>query len=222
MTLNEYFKDWIKVIDKKILSDTLNTLSIEYKNNIVCPSQNDVFKVFQYCPYNELKIIILGQDPYPQKGIATGIAFGNSANSTDISPSLQVLKESVINFEVSHNCIIFDQTLEEWCKQGVFLLNSALTCKLNEPGSHSILWRPFISTLLTNICKYNTGIIYVLMGNQAKTFLPYINKKFNTVIETDHPAFCARRGTNLCEVFKRVNTLLHQKYGESIIWYKEN
>ena len=107
MTLNEYFKDWVKVIDKKILSETLNILNIEYKNNIVCPNQLDVFKAFQFCPYNKLKVIILGQDPYPQKGIATGVAFGNCSSVIELSPSLQVLKESVINFEVSHNCFFF-------------------------------------------------------------------------------------------------------------------
>ena len=94
---------------------------------------------------------------------ATGILFGNKADvpEDELSPSLKVVKEAAVNFEVPHNSIIFDQTLESWARQGILMINSALTVEMNKVGSHTMLWRPFISSLLKNISETNPGLIYV-------------------------------------------------------------
>ena len=158
MTKEEYFGDWLKVLPEVEMIDILKKLS-PIKDRI-CPEFKDIFKAFNKCPYRDLRLVIVGQDPYPQKGIATGIAFANYNNTLekDLSPSLQIIKESVINYEVSHNLITFASELEEWEEQGVLLLNTALTCEINKPGSHSLLWRPFICKLIKQICSYNSGI----------------------------------------------------------------
>lgn len=224
MTLEEYFGRWMRVVDKKELGAILNKLGLEYKRRPICPTQSNVFKAFELCPYDELKVVMLGQDPYPQKGVATGVLFGNSKEVTEenLSPSLQIVKEAAINFEIPHNCIIFDQTLESWAKQGILMINSALTVEMNKIGSHVMLWRPFIAKLLKNLSEWNTGIIYVLFGKQAQTFKPYINKQFNTIIEEDHPAYFARTGTSMPHtVFEQVSKLTKDKYGVPITWYKE-
>ena len=127
---------------------------------------------------------MLGYDPYPQKGVATGILFGNSKNTIELSPSLNIIKESCINFEVPRNSIIFDPTLESWCKQGILMLNSALTTKIGYTGVHTMIWRPFIKQLLIKLSEYNTGIIYVLLGDIAKSFKPFIGK----IVKITHTA----------------------------------
>ena len=101
--------------------------------------------------------------PYPQKGVATGILFGNKKEvlEEDLSPSLKIIKEAVINFEIPHNNIIFDQTLENWAKQGILMINSALTVEMNKIGSHVMLWRPFISKLLKNLSESSCSIVSV-------------------------------------------------------------
>jgi len=160
--------------------------------------------------------------PYPQKDVATGILFGNKANVSEdeLSPSLKVVKEAVINFEIPHNNIIFDQTLESWSKQGILMINSALTVEMNKIGSHTMLWRPFISSLLKNISEINPGIIYVLFGSQAGTFQPYI--KTGTIIKVPHPAYNARIGTKMdSELFININKELKSKYGDINKWYQE-
>lgn len=81
MTITEYFKDWYKVIDTKELYSVLNELQNLYSSRSVFPEYKDIFKAFTLCPYNKCRIIFIGQDPYPQKGVATGILFGNKVNT---------------------------------------------------------------------------------------------------------------------------------------------
>ena len=224
MTLEEYFGKWMRVIDKRELESVLSKLGPEYKRKPICPTQNNVFKAFEVCPYDKLKVVMLGQEPYPQKGVATGLLFGNKkgVEKKDLSPSLQIVKEAAINFEIPHNCIIFDPTLESWAKQGILMINSALTVEMNKVGSHVMLWRPFIASLLKNLSENETGIIYVLFGKQAQTFKPYINKQLNTVLEENHPAYFARTGEAMPHtVFEQISKLTKGIYGIPITWYQE-
>lgn len=222
MRLEEYFGDWLWVIDKNELFTVLNSIDQYYSIRKVCPAPENVFRAFELCPYDELKVVFVGQDPYPQKDVATGILFGNRADvpEDELSPSLKVVKEAAVNFEVPHNSIIFDQTLESWARQGILMINSALTVEMNKVGSHTMLWRPFISSLLKNISETNSGLIYVLFGSQAGTFQPYI--KTGTVIKVPHPAYNARTETKMNpELFTGINRELKSKYGTTIKWYQE-
>ena len=222
--MHSYFGKWLKVIDKKELQKVINILNIEYKRKTICPSQNSVFKAFKLCNYDDLKIVMLGQDPYPQKGIATGLLFGNKkeVDEENLSPSLQIIKEAVINYEIPHNSIYFDNTLESWAKQGILMINTAFTVEMNKVGSHTMLWRPFVASLLKKLSEYETGIIYVLFGRQAQTFKPYINKQMNIIIEENHPAYYARLGIKMPHtIFQQINKLIKDKYGIHITWYKE-
>ena len=99
----------------------------------------------------------------------TGIACANSPSTppSHFSPSLEVLMESVIDFSLPHGSIIFDPSLEKWESQGVLMLNSTLSCIAGKVGSHALLWRPFIKSLLTNLSLHTNGIVYVLMGSEA-------------------------------------------------------
>lgn len=222
MTISDYFKDWIKVLDKEETSKVIKWLSIN--SNTICPSIRNVFKAFELCPYKECKVIFIGQDPYSQKGVATGILFGNNKNISEdkLSPSLKIIKEAVINFEVPHNCIIFDQTLESWAKQGILMLNSALTCEIGKVGSHVMIWRPFMTKLLKNLSINNTALIYVLFGKQAQTLKPYINNRYNHIIEVEHPAYFARNNIKMPkEVFYKINNIIKGIDGVPFEWYKE-
>ena len=221
MTLEEYFRDWIKVIDLRELNNIMNKLNILYSTKIICPDKNDVFRAFSLCSLKDLKVVMIGLDPYPQKGVATGILFGNR-NDLNLSPSLQIIKDAAIDLEVSKNSCIFDPTLEEWEKQGILMINSALTVECNKTGSHTMLWRPFISSLLSNLSNYSTGIIYVLFGEIAQTFEPYINRKYNIILKEKHPAYYARINKDMpSTIFKEISRLTKEKYGNPIQWYKE-
>lgn len=224
MTLQEYLGNWTRVLDAREFSKVLGWLDKLYSTKRICPDKEDVFKAFNLCPFEDLKMVFIGMDPYPQKGVATGILFGNRSGvqEDNLSPSLKIVKEACINYEVPHNSIIFDQTLESWARQGILMVNSALTVEMNRIGSHTMLWRPLISKLLTKLSEVNNGIIYVLFGTQAQTFAPYINNQLNTVIKVPHPAYHARTGTKMDpKLFTDLDKLLKSKYGTGIDWYQE-
>ena len=111
----------------------------------------------------------------------------------------------------------FDPTLKNWTDQGVLLLNCALTAEPYKPGIHLALWRKFISQLLVNLSDRKTGIIYVLFGEEAKTFKPYIKEKFNFILQEKHPAYYVRIGKEMpCDVWKEINNILNNIYGQVI------
>ena len=156
--------------------------------------------------------------------MATGVLFGNrkEVDEDNLSPSLNVVKEAAINFEVPHYCITFDNSLESWSKQGILMINSALTVEMNRIGSHVMLWRPFIAKLLKNLSEYDTAIVYVLFGRQAQTFKPYINNRSNHIIGIEHPAYFARTNKKMpYHIWKDINKILYDLYGERIEWFKE-
>lgn len=225
MTLESYFGQWLKVLNSegKELSKILNILKQEYNTKSIEPSFSNVFKAFNLCPYKDLKVVMIGQDPYPQKGIATGILFGNRPDITEdkLSPSLKIIKEALFDPTMpDYNNIQFDNTLESWSKQGILLINSALTVETNKIGSHVLLWRPFIVSMLTQLSEINTGIIYVLFGKQAQAYKPFINQLSNTIIEEFHPAYYVRTNLKMSNrLFKQINKELFDKYKISINWY---
>lgn len=220
MKFEEYFGGWVRVIDTIELNKVIKQINLVRKN-LLCPAYPDIFKAFNLCPYKGLKVVMIGYDPYPQKGVATGILFGNKDEDIK-SPSLEVIKEACINFEIPHNSIIFDPTLESWCKQGILMINSSLTCEVNRTGSHTMIWRPFMTKLLENLSKWETSIIYVLFGEQAKTLRPYINKDTNIILEEKHPAYYARKEQRMPSiVFQEISRITKDLYGEPIVWFTE-
>ena len=222
MTIDEYFGDWMKVLDRNETMKIMGWLR-SINQSTLCPSIKDVFKAFKLCPYNNCRVVFIGQDPYPQRSVAQGVLFGNSSDTPEnkLSPSLQIIKESVINFEISHNLITFDPSLESWAKQGILMINSALTTEVGKIGVHMMKWRPFMIAFLKQMSMINPGIIYVLFGSQAQILEPYINKN-NYVLKIEHPAYFARINKKMpYHIWKDINKILYDLYGEKIEWFKE-
>ena len=223
MTIEEYFGDWSKVVDLDEVKSIVNKLPSN-----TCPNKKDIFKAFHHCHLKDLRVIVIGQDPYPDfyKGNprATGIAFANTSDTPeeDYSPSLAVLRESVIDYTIPHRRVIFDPSLEKWEEQGVLMLNSALSCEKGKIGSHALLWWPFMKSLITNLSEHTTGIVYVLMGSQAQSLEPFIKKEFNRIIRIRHPSYYARTNTKMSsEIWQEINQILIGQNGTGIEWYQE-
>lgn len=222
MTAEEYFGDWIKVIDKEELYRIMHWLKT-IEPSCLCPAPPNIFRAFRACSLKDCRVIMVGQDPYPQKGVATGILFGNSAETPDdrLSPSLEVVKECAINYEIPHGPIEFDKTLESWAKQGILMINSAFTCEVNKVGWHVKVWEPFTQKLIRNISEYDNGFVFVLFGRQAQALKPFIHGS-HCIIEIEHPAYFARRREIMpYNVFTDINKFLKDQYNERIEFYKE-
>ena len=232
MTIQEYFVEWSKVIDLTEADGIIRRLSAS--NHIICPRPKNIFKAFSLCPLSSIRVVIMGQEPYDnlrtlhkdsileKVPVATGIAFANSPDTVELSPSLEILRESVINYAIPHRAINFDPSLEKWESQGVLMLNSALSCEAGRRGSHILLWRPFIKSLLTNLSKYHTGIVYVLMGTVAQGFEPYINKQFNHVIRCRHPSWYVRNQVRMpSDIWQEIDSILIAQNSYGVEWYEE-
>lgn len=214
MNLQESLGKWITVFHKDYLREVLRSLNTEYTSKLICPAPENVFKAFELCPYDSCKAIFIGMDPYPQKGVSTGILFGNRKDTTIISPSLATIRDACLSEDEK-----IDLTLENWCRQGILMINSALTVQQDCVGSHALLWRPFMRSFLKKYSTVEPGQIYVLFGRQAQSFKDCINSDLNYIIETEHPAYYARIRQPMPKApFIQVNKLLIDKYGIPIKW----
>lgn len=220
MKASEYFGDWMKIIDIQELYRIVSWIG-KLDKATLCPASQNIFEAFQVCPLKDCKVVFLGQDP--QQGVTTGILFGNPKDTPEdkLSPSLQIVKEAAINYEIPHNRIEFDNTLESWAKQGILMINTAFTCEVGRVGSHFDIWRPFTAKLIHNLSSIDGGIIYVLFGNQASSFKKYIVNS-PKIIEVYHPAYFARQNKKMpYSVFTEINQELQKLYGQKIEFYKE-
>ena len=202
----------------KMLSIFVNGLDFDHiVNNLVdcvntgkrfTPKFKDIFNAFKECPYNDLKVVIVGQDPYPQLGVADGIAFSCSKKDK-AEKSLQYINKAIGKDYTDLRC---------WSNQGVLLINTALTVQINSIGSHYNLWKPFTTYLFDTINKVKPDTIFILMGNKAQewqTLIPNCTK-----IKCSHPASAAYRGGDWDhnDVFNKANSLLEKQNKSLINW----
>lgn len=217
------FGDWWNYINQKELEKIIDSLNYKYKESIILPNKKDVFNAFTYCSSSKLRVIMLGQDPYPQKGIATGLAFANNIQN-NVSPSLKVIRDTINEYAKSKGDFmpIIDNSLISWANQGVLLLNSALTVEEGKPNSHSLLWRPFIKDFLRDMSLARPDIIYVFFGKEAQSFIPYLsNFLYNPIVlKENHPSYYARTGIPMeYTIFKEIDNYIKQMNNETIQWY---
>jgi uracil-DNA glycosylase len=182
------------------------------------PPLKQVFRAFEECPYKDLKVIIIGQDPYPQLGVADGISFSCS-NTDKLQPSLRYILQEVNRTVYNGHEVSKDVDLSRWSKQGVLMLNTALTVQVGKIGSHYDIWHPFTSYLLDTLNVNNTGLIYVYMGKKAKEW-DVLTSDYNHKFFVKHPASAAYSGSkwDSNNLFNEVSDLTNKLNGEPIIW----
>lgn len=220
-------EEWIEFLGEDTFFNPIMKIASITDTRKLCPKPEDTFKAFKMCPPDKVRVVFLGQDPFPQLGVATGILFGNKEGTQerDISPSLQIIREAVIQpFEPSFkdgDLERFDITLESWARQGILMINSALTVEANKIGSHREYWIGFTANLMKKLSEMDKGIIFVLFGSQAASFKPNI-KSGNKIIKCRHPAYYARIESRMTDApFEEVNRLLRTMGEEPIKWLKD-
>lgn len=219
----ELLKDWEPVLRDSVLDSIsmrllIKKIHFEYKYKKVYPEKQDLFRAFKLTSFDSTRVVILGQDPYPNKH-ASGLAFGNDlALGHQPSPSLRLIENCVEKTIYDGLKLDFDHSLVNWSKQGVLLLNSALSVLEGEPSSHAIYWRHFTAGVLKQISERKTGVVFLLLGSVAKTFARYINADNNYVFTYVHPAYSARNNEEWdCPYFKEINTIIESQNGKDEI-----
>jgi uracil-DNA glycosylase len=181
-------------------------LSNEYSEYMIFPAISSIFYAFEWCAPHQIKVVILGQDPYHGLGQAHGLSF-SVPTGTALPPSLKN-----IFLELKNDLAIENKTgnLESWAKQGVFLLNSVLTVRANSPGSHANKgWEIFTDEVIKLLNNNFEGLIFVLWGNYAIAKKSLINTQKHLVITSAHPSpFSATRGFFGSKPFSKINNYL--------------
>ena len=191
-------------------------LATEYRSRVIYPPMNDIFNAFKLCAYEDVKVVILGQDPYYGEGQAHGLAF-SVKQGVDIPPSLKNIykeMESDIGFTIPpHGC------LESWAKQGVFLLNTCLTVRKGQPLSHRGKgWETFTDHVISLLSLREKPMVFLLWGANARSKKPLIDRSRHLVLEAPHPSpLSAFAGFFGCKHFSKANAFL-TKQGEKVDW----
>lgn len=213
---------WKEVIkaeqEKPYYQNLKNEIEHRYATTTVFPPKEQIFNAFSKTPLENLKVVILGQDPYHGLGQAQGLSFSTPANIKN-PPSMQnMLKE--IHEDLGRPSVCLDGDLIPWAKQGVLLLNTILTVEMAKAKSHHNLgWEVFTDNIIEFISKECEGIVFLLWGSNAINKQKLINKQKHHILTAPHPSpLSAYRGFFGCKHFSRVNTLLSEQQKEPITW----
>ncbi len=218
------WNDFLK--EEKSLSyfnSLVSHLAESYQNEDVTPKKEDIYRALSFVNPSQVKVVILGQDPYPTKGVANGLAFSVSEN-TKLPQSLKNIYKELF-FEYGYPIPERNGDLSCWAKQGVLLLNTSLTTLVGKPnGMKKIGWTIFTDHLLEKLSDSNDHKrIYLLLGNEAMKKESLLNKENSLIIKAVHPSpLSASRGFFHCGCFKEVNRLLKENGLTPINWKIED
>ena len=221
-------------IDPKIEDSWKSALSAEFNSSyfaelkmflekerksgqIIYPPSSSIFSAFDITPFNKVKVVILGQDPYHGSGQAHGLSFSVLSKQI-IPPSLKnIFKEIKNDLNIS---IPATGNLEKWAKQGVLLLNATLTVRANQPGSHQKMgWENFTDSVIRQLSSERNGIIFLLWGKYAKAKESLIDATKHFILMSPHPSpFSADRGFFGCKHFSKTNDILIREGKIPIDW----
>ena len=214
-------KSWKKILNSEFKKEYFNSLVTflkdEYKNNIIYPPGKKIFRSFDYCPFDKVKVVIIGQDPYHGINQANGLCFSVN-KEIKIPPSLfNIFKEikSDVGIDIPNH-----GDLKRWAIQGVLLLNSVLTVRQNLPGSHSNKgWENFTDKVISIISKNKNNIVFLLWGSYAKSKLKNIDQNKHLILTSSHPSpFSAYNGFFNSYHFSKTNKYLKKNNIREIKW----
>lgn len=213
-------KKWDVILESEFKKDYFRDLGVfvksEYKNKICYPKYSDVFNAFRFTDYDDVKVVILGQDPYHGEGEAHGLSF-SVHDDVKRPPSLNnILKELYNDVGVIRN----GNDLTDWAKQGVLLLNSVLTVVKDTPLSHKGKgWEIFTDNVIRYLNNREKPIVFILWGSYARSKKELITNKNHFIIESAHPSpLSASRGFFGSRPFSRTNVFLEKNGIPKINW----
>lgn len=183
------------------------------------PPLKDVFRAFEECPYDKLKVIIVGQDPYPQLGVADGIAFSCSKTGKP-EASLRYIQEAIQRTVYQDVKAEQSPDLSRWSNQGILMLNTALTTEVGKIGRHYDIWHPFIMFLIDVLSHKRNDIVWIFMGKKASEYEDFLLFNPNKLF-CSHPASAAyakQQQWDCNDVFNQCNKLLRLAGLSPIIW----
>ena len=218
--------DWLSVLQDEFRKPYYRKLyefvREEYDRMVIYPPAEDIFNAMHFTPLHEVKVLILGQDPYHNANQAHGLSFSVPPTQREIPPSLQnifqELKED-LGCRIPNNGY-----LKKWSEQGVLLLNTVLTVQAHRPNSHQGKgWEQFTDAILQAVNAQDRPIVYMLWGRPAQSKIPMLTNPGHLILKAPHPSpLSAYRGFYGCRHFSRANEFLQAHGAEPIDWQIED
>lgn len=214
--------DWDKILDGEFDKDYYVRLKQflinEYKTCRIYPSMYDIFNAMKLTAYNDVKCVIIGQDPYHGEGQAHGLSFSVRQGIAPPPSLLNIFKEIKNDVGIDNSGKHGDLT--KWAENGVLLLNSVLTVRANQPRSHRGMgWELFTTEIITLLNKREKPMVFLLWGNDAKQKMSYITNPNHLVLTSAHPSpLSAYNGFFGCRHFSKANEFLRKNGLEEIDW----
>lgn len=212
--------DWDDILkdvyQKEYFNKIKDKVRYEYNHKTIFPPANKVFYALRMTPYNSVKVVILGQDPYHGVGEANGLCFSVN-QGIKIPPSLNnIYKELYSDLGITRT----NTNLTDWASQGVLLLNSVLTVEKDKPASHKFVgWEEFTDEIIMKLNDHDTPIVFILWGNFAKSKIKYITNPKHLIISSSHPSpFSVNYGFFGSKPFSKTNEFLRKNNLEEIKW----
>ena len=214
-------EDWKEMLheefEKPYFRELVEFVRQEYASGTVYPAGRNIFRAFDKCPFDRLKVVIIGQDPYHGEGQANGLCFSVGAG-VPLPPSLQnIFKEVAAD---TGRAIPTSGELERWAEQGVLLLNAVLTVRAHEAASHAGRgWEQFTDAVVRSIAERKEGVVYLLWGSYAQRKGAMADPTRNCILKAVHPSpLSAYRGFFGCRHFSQANAYLRSLGKEEILW----
>jgi len=219
---NKNLQNWVNNFDEKTKIESANAFNTYYKmklQNVIYPNSADIYNAFKKTSYDDVKVVILGQDPYHEEGQANGLAFSVN-NGVKMPPSLKnIFKE--LQDDVGGK-FRTNTDLTDWAEQGVFLLNSSLTVIEGRPNSMADIWNTFTDSIIKLLNNKEKPIVFVLWGKNARDKKKLIDTKKHFIVESAHPSpLSAYRGFFGSKPFLKVNEYLISTGQVPIDWFGE-
>lgn len=205
--------------EKKYFINLENFINKEYIEKTIYPPKEKIYEAFKYKDINEIKVIIIGQDPYFNEGQAHGLCFSVMHGVEEPKSLVNIYKELYYDLEINPP---MDGNLEGWAEQGVFLLNTILTVEKGKPLSHKNKgWEIFTKRVIEELNNDNNPKVFVLWGNEARKLKTLVTNDNHLVIESSHPSpLSAYNGFFGSKPFSKINSFLESKGLEPIDWSK--
>jgi len=215
-------ESWLPILkdefEKPYFKNLTNFVRQEYKTTTCYPKGNKIFNAFNLCSFNDLKVVIIGQDPYHGEGQAHGLCFSVPEGVAHPPSLINIFKEIETDLNIPYPK---SGNLERWAKQGVLLLNATLTVKAHQAGSHQKKgWEQFTDDVISIISKEKENVVFLLWGGYAKKKTALIDSKKHYILTSGHPSpLSANRGYWFGNKhFSKTNNYLKEKGLSEIIW----
>ncbi|MDR1699301.1 MAG: uracil-DNA glycosylase [Prevotellaceae bacterium] len=216
--INETWREQLQTeFDKPYFEQLTDFVRTEYKTKTIYPHSSLIFNAFEQCPFDKLKVVIIGQDPYHGPRQAHGLCFSVN-DGVQFPPSLQnIFQEIKTDVGVP---IPASGNLERWAKQGVLLLNATLTVQAHIAGSHQGRgWETFTDAVIKKVAEEKENVVFLLWGSYAQKKAAMINPAKHKILTAVHPSpLSAYRGFFGCRHFSQANEYLKSKGMEEIVW----